>query len=642
MYTAFYGLREKPFSLSPDPRFLFVADSHREALAHLRYGLDQNEGFMAITGEVGTGKTTICRTLLDGLEEETEVAFLFNPPRTATELLQSIALEFGLEPAGDQRHALNNQLNRFLLEKKQQGHRVLLIIDEAQNLDATVLEEVRLLSNLETASSKLIQILMLGQPELDAKLDSEELRQLRQRISVRWHLAPLDPHETRAYVQHRLAVAAGAARDIFTAKALAEVHRRTGGVPRRINLLCDRALLAGYAGGNHRLNRRHIIAADEELMNASAGQGAAPPPLATRHKPRRGRGWTGLGMAAAFAGAVLLGYGGGQIDEIRSRVAGRAESVSVAVGVAVSQVDQPFEETLESVFREGDSARVSGPDDAFVVLETVKIVDIVGAERVEELVSSDRADDVSRLAADASELTSREVKVPMGTRTDRLLNTLGPGSYLGRLLDAIPADIARQFIVNAMLDRFGLEHYGIEPRTDDEVFQMLEQRGLSLLEIEGGDFASLLAINYPLLLWVESEGGAERLIALTGLEGEAGSVFGALETGAIEVPLSRIEGQWSGLAYVVWEPVEPIPELLLLGHRGRGVTWLQNALSELGYYEGESPGVFDRDTEASVIQLQNARAINPDGAVGPRTQMVLYELLDQYDVPRLERGDGAG
>ena len=166
MYTAFYGLFEKPFSLSPDPRYLFLANAHREALAHLRYGIDQGEGFIAVTGEVGTGKSTLCRAMIEGLGPETEVAFLFNPPRSATELLQAIAQEFGLDRVGHQRHALNDQLNRFLLERKKLGHNVLLIIDEAQNLDAHVLEEVRLLSNLETSSSKLIQIVLLGQPEL--------------------------------------------------------------------------------------------------------------------------------------------------------------------------------------------------------------------------------------------------------------------------------------------------------------------------------------------------------------------------------------------------------------------------------------------------------------------------------------------
>ena len=203
MYTAFYGLREKPFVLSPDPRFLYLAGSHREALAHLLYGIEQGEGFISITGEVGTGKTTLCRTLLERLEGDLELAFLFNPSRTALELLQSICAEFGLPAEGLARRTLMQQLNHFLVEQKRIGRRVLLIIDEAQTLSESTLEQVRLLSNLETSRDKLIQILLLGQPELDRKLDERGLRQLRQRISVRWKLGLCDGPDRRARAARR-------------------------------------------------------------------------------------------------------------------------------------------------------------------------------------------------------------------------------------------------------------------------------------------------------------------------------------------------------------------------------------------------------------------------------------------------------
>ena len=265
MYTEFYGLREKPFSLSPDPRFLFLSASHREALAHLLYGIEQGEGFIAITGEVGTGKTTLCRTLLQRLEPGSEIAFLFNPQLSGLELLQAITAEFGLPVEGQSRRELMAQLNAFLLTKKQEGRRVLLLIDEAQNLDSEALEQVRLLSNLETDTQKLIQIVLIGQPELDAMLESPHLRQLRQRISVRWRLNSLSASETREYIRHRLRVAAGKPLEVFTEMALREVHRRSTGIPRIVNRLCDRALLAGYSDGSREIGLGAVAQAQREL-----------------------------------------------------------------------------------------------------------------------------------------------------------------------------------------------------------------------------------------------------------------------------------------------------------------------------------------------------------------------------------------
>jgi general secretion pathway protein A len=268
MYTAFYGLQEKPFSLSPDPRYLFLSSSHREALAHLLYGIDQGEGFIAVTGEVGTGKTTICRTLLERLGPDTDVAFIFNPTLTGEELLRAISVELGLLTTGLTRAQLSDQLNDYLLGQKQAGRRVLLIIDEAQNLDPVTLEEIRLLSNLETSTSKLIHILLFGQPELDEMIDSRELRQLRQRISVRWSLDTLSAAETADYVRHRLRVAAGGDCELFSDRALREVHRRARGVPRLVNLLCDRSLLAGYAANEKEIDTDLVGQAAREILGA--------------------------------------------------------------------------------------------------------------------------------------------------------------------------------------------------------------------------------------------------------------------------------------------------------------------------------------------------------------------------------------
>jgi general secretion pathway protein A len=296
MYTRFYGLNEKPFSLTPDPRFLFLSESHREALAHLLYGIEQGEGFIAITGEVGTGKTTLCRTLLQRLGPGTEVALLFNPIMSGKELLRAVSIEFGLGTEGCSRADLNHRLNRFLLRTSRKGRRALLIVDESQNLNPATLEEIRLLSNLETSSSKLIQIVLFGQPELDEMLDSRELRQLRQRITVRWTLSPLSAAETRDYVRHRLKVAAGKECNLFTDKALREVQRRACGIPRLINVLCDRAMLMGYAAGAPAMESNSINRAAREILSARS----------------RRRPWRSM-LRRAFPAAILLAVGVGAL-----------------------------------------------------------------------------------------------------------------------------------------------------------------------------------------------------------------------------------------------------------------------------------------------------------------------------------------
>jgi general secretion pathway protein A len=248
MYLSFFGLNEKPFAITPDPRYLYLSERHAEALAHLLYGINESGGFIQLTGEVGTGKTTVVRTLLSRVPHHADVAVILNPRVTPVEFLLTICEELGLNIADADRDSVKQMvdaLNRRLLAAHADGRRIIVIVDEAQNLSAEVLEQVRLLTNLETPTQKLLQIILIGQPELRELLDRTELRQLAQRITGRYHLEPLSREETRGYVRHRLRVA-GAAEDIFTPSALAEVHRLAQGIPRVINVTCDRALLGAY------------------------------------------------------------------------------------------------------------------------------------------------------------------------------------------------------------------------------------------------------------------------------------------------------------------------------------------------------------------------------------------------------------
>ncbi len=297
MYLEHYGLAEPPFSITPDPRFVFLSERHRDALAHLLFGIGQGGGggFVQLTGEVGTGKTTLSRLLLEQLPEDTRVALVLNPRQAPVELLQTICEELGVEVAADGRassKALVDALNAYLLRAHADGLRVVLIIDEAQDLSVEALEQVRLLTNLETDTHKLLQIVLLGQPELRELLARPDLRQLAQRITARFHLTPLDAHETAGYLRHRYRVAGGT-RFPFDTGAVRRIHARAGGVPRLVNVVAERALLAGYAHDLATIDARTVDRAAREALPATPGRRAAPAAVAA--------GIAVLGLAALLA-----------------------------------------------------------------------------------------------------------------------------------------------------------------------------------------------------------------------------------------------------------------------------------------------------------------------------------------------------
>jgi general secretion pathway protein A len=300
MYEHHFGLAEAPFSIAPDPRYLYLSQRHQEALAHLLYGVNGDGGFVLLTGEVGAGKTTVCRCLLEQIPETCDVAFIFNPKLSVEELLSTICAEFGIAcPQGN--HSVKvfvDCINAYLLDAHARGRHTVLIIDEAQNLSPDVLEQMRLLTNLETNRRKLLQIILLGQPELAAMLARPELRQLAQRIVARYHLGPLAREEVAAYVEHRLAVS-GAQRTLFGSGLMPVLYRITGGVPRLINLVCDRALLGAYAGGRERVDRKTLARAAREVL-----PGTSP-------------AWNSGKRIALAAGIALMGAGALALDGYR-------------------------------------------------------------------------------------------------------------------------------------------------------------------------------------------------------------------------------------------------------------------------------------------------------------------------------------
>lgn len=351
MYAEFFGLSQPPFSIAPDPRYLFMSERHREALAHLLYGIESGGGFVLLTGEIGAGKTTVCRRFLEHIPEHARVAYIFNPKLTVSELLQTICHEFGVAVSHEGPGVASikeylDPLNAHLLQSHARGEHSLLIIDEAQALSVEVLEQLRLLTNLETHERKLLQIILIGQPELRQMLARPELEQLAQRVIARFHLGALSEAETRQYIAHRLAVAGWQGELLFTAPALKKVHRLTRGVPRRINLLCDRALLGAYAGNSHQVSAAIVHLAAAEVFDGSAPQ------------PKRTMGWKTL-AGGVLAGAALASAAALWWPNAVPALPGNGSSQAAAA--PVSEPEQPLDASVAATVPKLKSTRVPSP-----------------------------------------------------------------------------------------------------------------------------------------------------------------------------------------------------------------------------------------------------------------------------------------
>ena len=337
MYTQYFHLKQQPFSIAPDPRYLFMSERHREALAHLLYGVGSGGGFVLLTGEIGAGKTTVCRCFMEQIPDNCKLAYIFNPKLTVAELLQSVCDEFGIGQQAGSVKGYVDAINAYLLASHARGLNNVLVIDEAQNLSADVLEQLRLLTNLETSERKLLQIILIGQPELRTMLARPELEQLAQRVIARYHLGPLSEAEVGSYVQHRLAVAGAGAAELFPRPLLAQLHRLSKGVPRRINLLCDRALLGAYVENRAQVNAAILRRAAQEVFGDEAAPSGA------------GHGWRmAAGGVLAGGAAMALGLwlwmpgwhaaGGARSAAVKPNVAAARATAAVASAPAVAAV----------------------------------------------------------------------------------------------------------------------------------------------------------------------------------------------------------------------------------------------------------------------------------------------------------------
>jgi len=368
MYLNHFKLTERPFSITPDPRFLYMSARHREALAHLLYGLGESGGFVQLTGEVGTGKTTLCRCLLDQVPENVDIALVLNPKVTSTELIATVCDELGIEyPEGNTSiKSLTDALNRYLLDAYARDRRTVLIIDEAQNLSADVLEQVRLLTNLETSTQKLLQIVLIGQPELRTLLARDDMRQLSQRVTARYHLDPISREEAGAYIKHRLQIC-GTTQIVFNKRAVDKIQQLSGGIPRLINVLCDRSMLGAYVEGRTQVEPKVVKKAAREVLAAA------------EKKQEEGRS----GLPWLTAGLVVL------------------------VLMALAAIVQPWKQPLETAAMPPDTAAAVPP----VALPTTPLEVVASSEPVRGVavdVMEDEPDKVAVQGEEAAQLVQDE------------------------------------------------------------------------------------------------------------------------------------------------------------------------------------------------------------------------------------------
>lgn len=586
MYLKYFGLKEPSFSIAPDPEYLYLSEQHREALAHLLYGAGESGGFVLLTGEVGTGKTTVCRALLEQLPDEVEVALVLNPAMSGAELLRTICEEFHLEVPPRERSTkeLIDRLNRYLLDAHAKGRRPVLMIDEAQTLRPRELELVRLLTNLETNKHKLLQIFLVGQPELRRLIDSDALRQLSQRITARFHLGPLTAAETSAYVRHRLAVA-GVDRPLFTRRALRRIHTLSGGVPRLINILCDRALLGACVG--------RVLWANAGIVNRAARElrGQA----ATRPAPARARPVFVIALAL-----TLLAAGGwlgrdslspGVGDELRqwlvARLATESEPQPATAATATPTPTQ--------------APPVDEPIDGAAPMPAVEPRDTVA-------VSSPTEPDAP--VAEAITPASPAALVESAT-----IQTMG-------LRDAM----------QVLLRRWDVQ---LERLESGDPCRRVAEFGLRCERETDGTWGNLRFFDRPALLQLRADGESDALAVLVGLQGDTAILEAA--QGRARVPLAELGARWTGDYLLLWQPPPVGTALIGPGSSGEAIRWLRQLLAQapgLGF-SATSSARFDDDLAEALRRFQRGRGLVADGIAGYRTLIQLHNVVGMPGIPRL-------
>ncbi len=571
MYNKFFGFKEKPFKLVPNPAYFYLSKSHEEALAHLNYAISQGDGFVEITGEVGTGKTTLCRAFLERLNGIVEAAYIFNPKLGPKQLLRTINEEFGIKSAGDDTKELIDTLNAFLMQKKASGKKVILLIDEAQNLNRNVLEQLRLLSNLETNRDKLLQIVLVGQPELSAILNSYDLRQLGQRITLSYQLGPLTFNESKEYIQYRIGIAAQKTAIKFDRSAYRRIYKYSKGIPRLINIVCDRALLTAFVLNQFKITAGITKTSIKEL--ASRGQ--------TKNYGLSNSTWVLMGLSflsILFLGAVLYQP---IIEKITAILAAPADQKTVDISRTEKIDSQP-----KILSQQQESADQSSS---------------VATPRLENGLPG------TSLAAYLMNMDGRSSRHPALKHAMNLWKT---NTEFTPYLNDIDDD---QTYFRLSAKSSGLFIHRLE--TDITFLKKLNLPAILEFYPPGSPNPGYLTLSR--------------------INGDKIILQGKDKTEWIVTNLEELEFYWSGVAYLPWKNFHSIWGTIPVQTYKDSVITLKLLLQDLGFKNVTIDDQYDNFTQEAVEAIQAKYGIPVDGYVGPLTKIVLYKEKDSSEMPHL-------
>mgnify|MGYP001828993034 CR=1 FL=1 len=613
MYNDYFGFKEAPFSIAPDPRYLYMTPQHREALAHLVFGLNSEGGCILLTGEVGTGKTTICRCLLEQIPDQANVALVLNPKVNETELLESICDELDIDyPESDNSlKTYTDRIYNFLIESNRRNEKTVLIIDEAQNLDSKVLEQLRLLTNLETDKRKLLQIIILGQPELLDILAKNEMRQLAQRITARFHLQPLDKMELKAYISHRLAVA-GQSIQLFPENSIKLIYKLSKGVPRLINIICDRALLGAYVENQYTVTPTIIKKAAIEVFGE----------LKVVEQNQRVKRWLYPLTAAAgvvFLISALLAFylynrNNSDVDLLPAIAIENNGEKPVGSDDSNNQSIENAAATTDSLAQQRPSTDAINSD-----LENSLAVSSPGNDGKQD--SSYAKENTATDGLDSETVEEQEKQITAVTDNNDKSTATNSVDDISAMLESAPNDPATAY--QQLFRTWGQQY---EKNTRLTACKQAEKFSLSCL-YRHGNINSLRLHNRPAVLTLLDDQGGKRYITISAIDGDIASVYSNNQL--YRVKLKEIDRYWYGQFILIWDKPEDYSAVIKPGDSGDIIYWLNRQLEKIN--NTHSPDIiiskYDSYLVDKVKAFQSEQGLIADGMVGPITIIHLNNEL---------------